>query len=274
MVEAAAGAAAAGVALAVATLGGAELGGPAHRVARAGKAAARLDGRAAALPAAAVMGGLVGWLLTGFPALALAGAALAAGGVGALLRLRADRRRMLRQDALLEAVRVLRQLLETGAIGVPGALTVLAQRGPEPLRGEFAILARAAGERGAWASARARLGEPVFDLLAAAILVQRPGGGALAPLFIQLEDSVTALYEVQREAVALGSQARSAAALILGLPVAFLLIMCMLRSPYLDVYRQPGGEIFLVAMLALMGVTHELIRRMLLLPEEPRLEMA
>lgn len=264
-----------GVSLAAATLCGADLGGRAERVARvAGKAAGQLDGRAAALPVAAVVGGLGGWLLTGFPALALAGGALAAGGVGSLLRLRADRLRMVRQDALLEAVRVLRQLLETGAIGVPGALTVLAERGPEPLRGEFAILARAAGERGAWASARSRLAEPVFDLLAAAILVQRPGGGALAPLFTQLEDSVTALYEVQREAVALGSQARSAAALILGLPVAFLLIMCMLRSPYLDVYRQPGGEVFLVAMLAVMGVTHELIRRMLRLPEEPRLEMA
>ena len=228
---------------------------------------------AAELALGLVAAGL-GYLLTGMPALALAAAGLSLGVLFGALGWRSTALRRARQDAVVAAVRTLRQLLETGAVGVTAALAILAERGPLPLRREFQALVASGARPAAWAQARERVGEPVFDLLSAAILVQRPGGGELGPLFRELEESVTAAHEVEREASALQVQARSASTLILCLPVAFLAVMCLLRSPYLDVYRTLPGELFLAAMLAVMGAAHFLIRRSLRLPEEPRLELA
>ncbi|MGH7777020.1 MAG: type II secretion system F family protein [Candidatus Dormibacterales bacterium] len=221
-------------------------------------------------------GGLLGFALGGVTALGLAGAVgggfLVRAGVG----VRARDRRHRRQDAVLESIRLLRQLLETGGVGVQQCLAVLAERGPEALRPEFSMIAGAAltgRQAEAWAAARARVAEPVFDLLAAAVLVQRPGGGALAPLFSEVEATVTAVHEVQREAEALQVQARSAARIIASLPIVFLAVLTALRSPYLAAYHTGGGQIFLAAMLAVMGASYLWMMRWLRLPEEPRMEL-
>jgi len=226
--------------------------------------------------AAALLGGLVGYEISGLAALGGAGAGLAWGALRIALGLRTTALRRLRQDAVLEAVRSFRQLLETGGVSVAGALAVLAERGPAILRREFQQVAASAGgslQSEAWAAARESVAEPVFDLLSAAVLIQRPAGGELAPLFAELEESVTAIYEVEREAEALQVQARSAAALILALPLAFLTLMSALHSPYLDPYRQPAGEVFLAAMLGVMGGSYAWILRWLRLPGEPRLRL-
>ena len=223
--------------------------------------------------AAGLLAGAAGYQLTGMPVLALAAGGLGVGCLVGWLGLRSTALRRDRQDAVVAAVRTLRQLLETGAVGVTAALGVLAERGPDRLRHEFSAIVAAGGRPQAWAEARRQVGEPVFDLLSAAVLVQRPGGGELGPLFRELEESVTAAYEVEREAAALQVQARSASTLILCLPLAFLAVMCLLRSPYLDVYRTLFGQLFLAAMLAVMAGAHVLIRRWLRLPEEPRVEL-
>jgi len=116
--------------------------------------------------------------------------------------------------------------------------------------------------------------DPLFDLLSAAVLVQRPGGGALGPLFADLEESVAAIHEVTREAEALQVQARSAAAVIVLLPVAFLLILSALRSPYLDAYHRPGGAVFLAGALSAIGGSYLWMLHWLRLPAEPRLAVA
>ncbi|TMD55667.1 MAG: hypothetical protein E6I85_02450 [Chloroflexi bacterium] len=263
-----------GACVAVLAAGGFELGGgEAER--QLWRLATHLAGPQLPVEILAAGAGAAGaWLLTGMPALVVAGAALGVGALHGALRVRALRLRRELQDAVLAAVRTLRQLLQTGAVGVPAGIAVLAERGPVLLRTEFAGIQAARGSGAAWAAARRRIGEPIFDLLAAAVLVQRPSGGELSPLFRELEESVSAVYEVEREAAALQVQARSASTLILCLPLAFLAIMCVLRSPYLDVYRSFAGQAFLAAMLAVMGGAHLLIRRWLLLPEEPRLELA
>lgn len=223
------------------------------------------DGEGAvAQVAAAVTGAAIATAVTGLVALAVPGAV----GSAALVRLamgrRADAARTRRQDAVLEAVRMMRQLLETGAAGVQQAIAVLGERGPEPLRHEFQLIAATSlGRRQAWNTARDRVAEPLFDMLAAAVLIQRPGGGELAPLFADLEATVSSAQEVEREAQALQVQARSAAAIIVSLPVAFLLVLSALRSPYLDAFRQPGGEAFLLLMLAVMGASYVWMRRLL-----------
>ncbi len=231
-------------------------------------------GLAAAEVSVAAVGGCAAALITGLPVLALAGAVGAVAVVRGAVAARARAQQVLRQDAVLEAVRMLRQLLETGANGVNTAIAVLGERGPAPLRSEFRIIAATSvGRRQAWSAARQRVGEPLFDLLAAAVLIQSPSGGELAPLFADLEASVSGAQEVEREARALQVQARSAAAIIVSLPIVFLVVLSTLRSPYLDAYHTLAGQAFLLAMLGVMACCYVWMRRLLLLPGLQRVRL-
>ena len=58
------------------------------------------------------------------------------------------------------------------------------------------------------------------------------------------------------------------------LPVAFLLILSALRSPYLDAYHRPGGAVFLAGALSAIGGSYLWMLRWLRLPAEPRLAVA
>jgi len=214
--------------------------------------------------AAGIGGGGIATALTGLVPLAAPAAVGAVGAVHAMVSARARSQKVIRQDAVLEAVRMLRQLLETGATNVNQAVEILGQRGPSPLRSEFRLIAGAtSGRRQAWSVARGRIAEPLFDMLAAAVLIQGPGGGELAPLFADLEASVSAAQEVEREARALQVQARSASSIIVSLPIAFLVVLSALRSPYLDAFHKPAGEAFLLAMLGVMGCSYVWMRHLL-----------
>jgi len=211
---------------------------------------------------------------TGLAVLVVPGAVGGAWLVRAAVTARGRARQVVRQDAVLEATRMLRQLLETGATSVNQAIAVLAERGPVALRAEFRLIAaRSVGRRLAWKEARNRVAEPLFDMLAAAVLIQRPGGGELVPLFADLESSVSAAQEVEREAHALQAQARSASTIIVALPIAFLVILSSLRSPYLDAFHKPAGEAFLLAMLAVMATGYLWMRRLLQLPGLQRVRL-
>jgi tight adherence protein B len=232
-------------------------------------------GLAAVEVSVAAVGGFAAALITGLPILALAGAVGAVAVVRGVVAARARAQQVVRQDAVLEAVRMLRQLLETGANGVNTAIAVLGERGPAPLRSEFRIIAATSvGRRQAWGAARQRVGEPLFDLLAAAVLIQSPSGGELAPLFADLEASVSGAQEVEREARALQVQARSAAAIIVSLPIVFLVVLSTLRSPYLDAYHTLAGQAFLLAMLGVMACSYVWMRRLLLLPGLQRVRLS
>lgn len=249
----------------------------AERALAAGSGSPWLDcRRLVALELAAALGGGSGAVfITGLPVLAVPGAVGALSVVRGVVGARARGRQITRQDAVLEAVQMLRQLLETGATNVNQAIAVLAERGPVPLRTEFRVIAaKSFGRREAWREARDRIAEPLFDMLAAAVLVQRPGGGELVPLFAELEASVSAAQEVEREARALQAQARSASTIIVALPIAFLVVLSTLHSPYLDAFHEPAGEAFLFVMLAIMAASYVLMRRLLCLPGLRRVRLS
>jgi Flp pilus assembly protein TadB len=85
---------------------------------------------------------------------------------------------------------------------------------------------------------------------------------------------VTAAQEVEREARALQAQARSASTIIVALPMAFLVVLSTLHSPYLDAFHEPAGEAFLLAMLATMAASYVLMRRLLRLPGLRRVRLS
>jgi Flp pilus assembly protein TadB len=69
-------------------------------------------------------------------------------------------------------------------------------------------------------------------------------------------------------------QARSAAAIIVSLPIVFLVALSTLRSPYLDAYHNTTGQAFLLAMLAVMACSYLWMRRLLLLPGLQRVRLS
>jgi Flp pilus assembly protein TadB len=216
---------------------------------------------------AALLAAVCATSMTGLIVLSVPAAVGAVSAARAVVKARSRTQQVMRQDAVLEATRMLRQLLETGATSVNQAIALLAARGPVALRADFRLItARPIGRRQAWKDARQRIGEPLFDMLAAAVLIQRPGGGELVPLFSDLESSVTAAQEVEREARALQAQARSASNIIVSLPIAFLVVLSALHSPYLDAFHEPAGEVFLLAMLGVMATGYVWMRRLLALP--------
>jgi Flp pilus assembly protein TadB len=236
-----------------------------------------LNGRSlmAAEASSGALGAAAAVLFTGLPALGVAGLVGSVALVRVAVGSRSHALRRERQDAVLESVRMLRQLLETGAGTVQQAIAILAERGPVPLRKEFRLIAATSlGKRHAWAMARDRIAEPLFDMLAAAVLIQGPGGGELAPLFAELEATVSGAQEVEREAEALQVQARSAAAIIVSLPIAFLLVLSTFRSPYLDAFHALPGQLFLLAMLAVMAASYLWMRRLLRLDGLQRVRLA
>ena len=225
--------------------------------------------------AAAITGAVAAEAFTGLSALTVPGALGAVSAARAIVAARARSQQIIRQDAVLEAVRMMRQLLETGAASVQQAIEILGQRGPVPLRSDFRMIAATtAGRRQAWSQARERIAEPLFDMLAAAVLIHGPGGGELAPLFADLEASVGAAQEVEREARVLQVQARSASSIIVSLPIAFLVVLSSLHSPYLDAFHKPLGEMFLLAMLGIMGCSYIWMRHLLRLPGLERVRLS
>jgi Flp pilus assembly protein TadB len=79
---------------------------------------------------------------------------------------------------------------------------------------------------------------------------------------------------VEREARALQVQARSAAAIIVSLPIVFLVVLSTLRSPYLDAYHTLAGQAFLLGMLGVMACSYVWMRRLLLLPGLQRVRLS
>ena len=73
---------------------------------------------------------------------------------------------------------------------------------------------------------------------------------------------------------ALQTQARSASSIIVSLPIAFLIILSALHSPYLDAFHNPIGETFLLTMLAIMGASYVWMRRLLQLPGLQRVRLS
>jgi tight adherence protein B len=180
--------------------------------------------RLAVLGAGALLAG--GWLVAG----PLAAVALAAGGPALVGRVVAARRRRWRRELGLTAPAVARALADalSGGHGVRGALTEVARAGgvPGPAAGELRAVARrlAFGARteDVLEDLRARAGDPAWDTLVPAVLLQRDAGGDLAGLLRAIAVAQEQALRVEGEAHALTAQARATARIVAGMPFAGL----------------------------------------------------
>jgi tight adherence protein B len=175
---------------------------------------------------------------------------LAAGVVGLLVpgwhfRQRREARRAVLQAALAEAVDGLRAAVRAG-MSVEEGLASLARSGPEPLRPVLADLVRdlrLTGLEEAIRRAQERLADPVFDTVAAALVMShRVGGRNLSTVLDGLGRSVRQMVQVEREVRAEQAKNVLSARIVAALPAVLIFAIRGINPDYLDVFSTPVGQ--------------------------------
>jgi tight adherence protein B len=177
-----------------------------------------------------------------------------AGGLGLLAPFayyvrRHDRRRADIQDALVEAIEQLRDAIRTG-LSVPEALAGLARTGPAALRSEFARLtrdARLVGFDTALAGMRDRLADPVFDVVASALIINdRLGGRQVSQLLDHLADATRSQLRIQHEVRAHQGRTILSARIVAAAPLVALVGLRTANPRYLSIFDSGWGQMVLL----------------------------
>lgn len=217
--------------------------------------------------------GLIAQLWQGFPALSLVVA-----GVGALMpavyyRLQERRRQDGLEEALVEAMRQLRDSVRAG-LALSEAFGGLSRTGPLRLRGEFALLNRQAAYDGftpALEALRDRLASPLGDLLCASLLLsERVGGRNLGGVLERLARAAREQRRVRREAAAAQAGQVFAITLAACVPAIVFAGMHQTNPAYLDFFATPLGELILGACALAMAAAYAAMLHLGRLPAEPR----
>src|SRR5207248_1136995 len=155
---------------------------------------------------------------------------------------RHDRRRAAVQRALVEAIGQLRDGIRTG-LSVPEALRGLAESGPEVLRPEFARLVRELGMapfEDALSGMQARLADPLFDTVAAALLLNdRIGGRNVSQVLDRLAHATREQLRVQEELRAYQARNVLSARIVAAVPLVVLVVIRQINPAYLAVFDTP-----------------------------------
>jgi|GEM_PF-2565432 len=230
-------------------------------------------GRLASVAAVGVVTAAVTQAFLGWPALSLA-----AGIVGALVpswvaRQRDEHRREAVEDAVVEAVAVLRDGSRVG-IGIEDGLRSLGRTGPLALRPAFRALARdlrLAGFEEAVTRAREQVAHPSFDMLCAALLMSyRVGGRNLSDVLDGLARSVRGTARARREVRAQQAEQVLSARVIAALPLVLIVAIRATNPGYLEVFSTPGGQLALAVCLVSVAVGYAGMLRATVLPGRER----
>src|SRR5258708_5190555 len=186
---------------------------------------------------------------------------------------RQERLRAVIQDALVEAIAQLRDMIRTGT-SVPEALTALAHHGPEALRPEFAILTREmrlVGFEPSLLAMRERLADPVFDTVAAAVLLNdRLGGRNVSQVLDSLAQATRAQLRVQGELHAYQARTVLSARIVAAVPRVVLIAIRALNPSYLAVFSDWSGQLILAGCVLSVALGYLAMLWLSRLPGEPR----
>ena len=218
-------------------------------------------------------GGLVAQLLLGWIVVSLLVVGL--GLIGPLLyyRHRRDRRRGLLQDALIEATGQLRDAIRTG-LSVQNALLALAHSGPETLRPEFVRLAREIrllGFEPAMTAMRERLADPVYDVVAASLLLNdRLGGRNVSQVLDRLAQATRAELRVQQELRAYQAKNVVSAQIVAAVPLVVLVAIRAVNPAYLALFDGVPGQLLLAGCATSVAIGYASMLWITRLPGERR----
>ena len=216
---------------------------------------------------------LVVWSLVDVPLLALAAATGGAYAPVAWVGRRRERRARERERAWPAVLAQLADALEAG-IAFPAAVALVAESGPEPLRGDLARFhsrLRAGGLEAA-IEGLTEVGERTADtvaLLLRASLLELPAGG-LAPVLRELAGVLSERLEAREKARSRSSTLRLEAAILALSPIVLFLLVGLASPAYLDAYRTPAGTLVGVVGALLIFGCYLLMLRLGRVPEPRR----
>jgi tight adherence protein B len=186
---------------------------------------------------------------------------------------RHDRRRAAVQAAVVEAIEQLRDAIRTG-LSVSEAVTGLGRTGPEALRSEFALLSREqrlVGFVAALGAMRDRLADPVFDVVAAALVVNdRLGGRQVSQVLDRLAEATRAQLRVQDELRAQQSRTVLSARVVAAAPVLALVGLRATNPRYLAVFDSWIGQAVLVGCVLAVTIGYLAMLYLTRLPGQKR----
>lgn len=196
------------------------------------------------------------------------------GGLGLIVPLiyvgqRSDRRRAVIQGALVDAITHLRDGIRTG-LSVQEALTGVARSGPQALRGEFMALVRESrlvGFEPALRATRDRLADPVFDVVAATLLLNdRLGGRNVSVVLDRLADATRAQQRIQEELRAYQARNVLSARIVALVPAGVLIAVRQVNPRYLALFDDVSGQLILAACVLSVAVGYMAMLWMTRLP--------
>ncbi|MGD9891044.1 MAG: type II secretion system F family protein [Dehalococcoidia bacterium] len=186
---------------------------------------------------------------------------------------RHDRRRAAFQTAFVEAIGQLRDAIRTG-LSVPEALVSLARSGPETLRPEFATLVREmrlSGFEPAIGAMRDRLADPVFDVVAASLVLNdRLGGRNVSQVLDRLAHATRAELRVQHELRAYQARNVLSARIVAAMPLMVLVAIRQINPGYLAPFNDWAGQLLLVGALTSVALGYAGMLWITRLPGERR----
>ena len=186
---------------------------------------------------------------------------------------RHDRRRAAVQAALVEAIEQLRDGIRSG-LSVQEALGGLGRTGPEALRAEFATLSREArllGFEGALRSMRDRLADPVFDVVAAALVVNdRLGGRQVSQVLDRLAEATRAQLRIQQEVRAQQGRTVLSARIVAAAPLVALVGLRATNPRYLSIFDSVAGQMVLLGCALSVGLGYLAMLYLTRLPGQRR----
>jgi len=240
--------------------------GPLRRAGATGAAPTARERRRLALVATGCLLA-AGWLVAG-PVLALVLAAAGPLAAGALVRARRARWRARVSDQAPLVARAVGDAL-AGGHSIRGAIAEAARAGgvPAPAGGELAAVAHALALGDdldvALERLRRRARSAAYDLLVAAVLLQREAGGDLAGLLREIAGALEATARAERDARTATAQARFTGRIVAGLPLAALAVGELADPGSLPaLLTSPLSAVMIVVALGLQAVGLLAIRRL------------
>lgn len=224
-----------------------------------------LRGFTARTTLAALLPGLVGLLLAGNGA--VAGVAMAAGGVVPWLYLRWRKKRRLLQleSQLPDAIDLIARAVRAGHPLTEG-LRMTSQEASEPLASEFRITFEEQRFGLPFEEALMGLGDRVeivdVRILVTAILVQREVGGNLSEILEQIAETMRARFNLKRQVRVYTAQGRMSGYTLAALPIIVGSLITLINPSYIQtLFTEPLGKALLTGAFVLQFVGFLWIRR-------------
>jgi tight adherence protein B len=216
---------------------------------------------------------LIAQTFIGWGVISLLAAAL--GGIAPLVYYlqRQNRRRGAVQTAMADAIGQLRDSIRTG-LSIQEALVGLARNGPEALRPEFRALvrdSRLVGFERALRGMRDRLADPIFDVVAATLVLNdQVGGRNVSQVLDRLAHATREQQRIHGELRAYHGRQVLSARIVAAVPVVVLLAIRAVSPEYLSIFDGLQGQLMLAGCLASIVVGYAGMRWLSRLPGEQR----